>query len=126
MAITFAYVYLSLWHGPPGNKEFPNSLWELMGISALSTGAARYIATVTGKADQPQTEEVKDKIKKQNWIEIMLFDDGQPSMMRLQMFGWTAVTIFLFLIVTLQGAKALGCSTDASHPDGDQPRGIPR
>ena len=29
----------------------------------------------------------------------MLSDDGQPSMMRLQLFGWTLVTIFLFLVV---------------------------
>jgi hypothetical protein len=95
MAITFSYVYLFLWHGPP--KEFPDSLWELMGISALSTGTARYIAVVTGKT-QPPAPEVQEKIKKQNWIVSMLSDDGQPSMMRLQMFGWTLVTVFLFLM----------------------------
>jgi hypothetical protein len=96
MAIIFAYVYLFLWNGPP--DKFPDSLWELMGISALSTGAAKYIAMVSGKADQPPAPEVKERIKKQNWIVSMLSDDGQPSMMRLQMFGWTLVTIFLFLM----------------------------
>ncbi|HYL84076.1 MAG TPA: hypothetical protein VE263_07575 [Candidatus Angelobacter sp.] len=110
MAIIFAYVYLSLCQGPPGtgvaNKaDFPNSLWELMGISALSTGTARYIVAVTGKADQPTSQAVKDKIKKQNWVVSMLSDDGQPSMMRLQLFSWTLVTIFLFLIVLYREQK---------------------
>lgn len=95
MTIIFSYVYLFLWQGPP--EKFPDSLWELMGISALSTGTARYIAVVTGKT-QPPTAEVQDKIKKQRWIVSMLSDDGQPSMMRLQMFGWTLVTVFLFLM----------------------------
>ncbi len=93
MAIIFAYVYLFLWQGPP--EKFPDSLWELMGISALSTGTARYIAVVTGKTPAPA---VKEKIKKQNWLVSMLSDDAEPSMMRLQMFGWTLVTVFLFLM----------------------------
>ena len=96
MAIIFAYVYLFLWHGPP--DRFPDSLWELMGISALSTGVAKYIAVVSGKPDQPESPDVKAKIQKQGWWVSMLSDDGQPSMMRLQMFGWTLVTIFLFLM----------------------------
>jgi hypothetical protein len=95
MTLIFSYVYLFLWHGPP--EKFPDSLWELMGISALSTGTARYIATVTGKT-QPPTDEAKATIAKQNWLVSMLSDDGQPSMMRLQMFGWTLVTVFLFLM----------------------------
>ncbi len=95
MTLIFSYVYLFLWHGPP--EKFPDSLWELMGISALSTGTARYIAMVTGKA-QPVTDEAKATIAKQNWLVSMLSDDGQPSMMRLQMFGWTLVTVFLFLM----------------------------
>ncbi len=95
MAIMFAYVYLFLWHGPP--EQFPDSLWKLMGISALSTGVARYIAVVTGKTQTPAPE-VQQKIKKQNWVVSMLSDDGEPSMMRLQMFGWTLVTVFLFLM----------------------------
>jgi len=108
MAIIFAYVYLSLWVGPPGTPgkgEFPNSLWELMGISALSTGTARYIAVTSGKADQSIKPEVAEKIKKQNWVVSMLSDDGQPSMMRLQLFGWTLVTIFLFMIVLYRDQK---------------------
>ena len=95
MTLIFSYVYLFLWQGPP--DKFPDSLWELMGISALSTGTARYIASVTGKA-QPPTEEAKATIAKQRWLVSMLSDDGQPSMMRLQLFGWTIVTIFLFLM----------------------------
>jgi hypothetical protein len=95
MAIIFAYVYLFLWHGPP--EKFPDSSWELMGISALSTGVARYIAVVTGKTQTPAPE-IQQKIKKQNWLVSMLSDDGEPSMMRLQMFGWTLVTVFLFLM----------------------------
>jgi hypothetical protein len=96
MAIIFSYVYLFLWQGPP--DTFPDSLWELMGISALSTGTAKYIAVVTGKAQQPATPVVQEKIAKQNWLASMLSDDGEPSMMRLQMFGWTLVTVFLFLM----------------------------
>ena len=96
MAIIFAYVYLFLWHGPP--DRFPDSLWELMGISALSTGVAKYIAVVSGKPDQPPSPDLKVRIQKQSWWVSMLSDDGQPSMMRLQMFGWTVVTIFLFLM----------------------------
>lgn len=95
MTLIFSYVYLFLWHGPP--EKFPDSLWELMGISALSTGTARYIAAVAGKT-QPPTEETKATIAKQNWLVSMLSDDGQPSMMRLQMFGWTLATVFLFLM----------------------------
>ena len=95
MTILFSYVYLFLWHGPP--DKFPDSLWELMGISALSSGAAKYIAMVAGKPSEP-TQDVKEKIKNQNWLASMLSDDGQPSMMRLQMFGWTLVTVFLFLM----------------------------
>jgi hypothetical protein len=94
MAIIFSYVYLFLWHGPP--CDFPSSLWELMGISALSTGAARYISAVTG--DKLPTPEAQATIDKQNWVVSMLSDDGQPSMMRLQMFGWTLVSVFLFLM----------------------------
>jgi len=95
MTLIFSYVYLFLWHGPP--KEFPNSLWELMGISALSSGTARYLVAVTGKTGQPAPE-VQQKIAKQRWLVSMLSDDGEPSMMRLQMFGWTLVTVFLFLM----------------------------
>jgi hypothetical protein len=95
MTLIFSYVYLFLWQGPP--DKFPDSLWELMGISALSTGTARYIASVTGKA-QPPTEAAKATIAKQRWLVSMLSDEGQPSMMRLQLFGWTIVTIFLFLM----------------------------
>ncbi len=95
MTIIFSYVYLFLWQGPP--DTFPDSLWELMGISALSTGTAKYISVVTGKAQQPAPV-VQEKIAKQNWLVSMLSDDGQPSMMRLQMFGWTLVTVFLFLM----------------------------
>jgi hypothetical protein len=96
MTIIFSYVYLFLWQGPP--DTFPDSLWELMGISALSTGTAKYIAVVTGKTQQPATPVVQEKIARQNWLVSMLSDDGEPSMMRLQMFGWTLVTVFLFLI----------------------------
>lgn len=96
MTIIFSYVYLFLWQGPP--DTFPDSLWELMGISALSSGTAKYISVVTGKAQQPATPAVQEKIAKQNWLVSMLSDDGQPSMMRLQMFGWTLVTVFLFLM----------------------------
>jgi hypothetical protein len=95
MTIIFSYVYLFLWHGPP--DKFPDSLWELMGISALSTGTARYIAVVTGKPQQPAAN-VQQAIAQQRWLASMLSDDGQPSMMRLQMFGWTLVTVFLFLM----------------------------
>ena len=95
MTIIFSYVYLFLWQGPP--DKFPDSLWELMGISALSTGAAKYIASVTDKG-VPQTPEVQAKIARQNWLVSMLSDDGEPSMMRLQLFGWTLVTVFLFLM----------------------------
>jgi hypothetical protein len=94
VTILFSYVYLALLQGPP--DKIPDSLWELMGISALSTGAARYISAVTG--DKPPAPAAQAVIAKQKWIVSMLSDDGQPSMMRLQMFGWTLVTIFLFLM----------------------------
>jgi hypothetical protein len=95
MTIIFSYVYLFLWCGP---LQLPGSLWELMGISAVSGGTAKYIAMVTGKGTQPPAAAAVEKIRKQNWLFSMLSDDGQPSMMRLQMFGWTLVTVFLFLM----------------------------
>jgi hypothetical protein len=96
LVIVFSYSYLFLHKGP--EVLFPNSIWGLLGISVGSISAA----TILGKRKEEDkgggvASATLVPPVKVNWLADMLSDNGDPSLMRLQMFVWTIATAGLFL-----------------------------
>lgn len=99
LVIIFSFVYVFLRRG--AGIEFPGTIWWLLGISVGSTGSAKIITVRRLKrtaADIPADELKKSFDGYVAKLTSMLSEQGQLSLMRLQMFGWTVVTALLFIV----------------------------
>lgn len=111
VVIVFSYGYLNLRVGP--EVAFPDSIWALLGISVASISVA---TTVAVRKDKEKESEAKAaaptppatgatpaapppsaKVRPGPLTSMLSDPDGHPSIMRLQMFVWTAATVFFFL-----------------------------
>lgn len=107
LVIIYSFVYVFLRRGAV--IEFPETVWWLLGISVSSTGTAKFItvrrlnrrAAAAIPAGQPAKlpEGIVEKLAS------MLSEQGQLSLMRLQMFGWTVVTALLFIVHVIRAEE---------------------
>lgn len=104
--VIFSYAYLYFTRGP--NTLFPDSIWCLMGISLSSIGAATVLAVQkdqtraqaalpAGSAAPAASPSGPLPPPMIGWFQSMLSEDGNPSIMRLQMFAWTIATAVFFV-----------------------------